>query len=228
MKGNIVFQHTTYFTNYREACDTEVCGYTHERVCHYAMTIVDTRGPGHDGPIDTRGPGHDHDGPIDTRDPGRRSDPVEICETVEVPQYCRVNCRNVAFEDSTTSDIKSPVVVTIKGVSADQSKKFKELMFGVKTNSQFQDAMVNPGKRPAKAKALFDQVSKDDKTIIVLRAKGFKLRAGQNFLNLASDFKAGDAVAIDLEVESAGESGTVFSAAGTSVDFPELHTSSRN
>jgi hypothetical protein len=150
-----------------------------------------------------------------------------VCHDVQVPRYCQVNCRQVPFPDTTLQQFPSELTVKVSGLDKTKYKdQLKQLVLMVKPNDKFQAAMSDPSQRPKGSDALFNSVSKTDKTIAVVKAIGFMLSSGQSVLTLPPGFKAGDSVEIDLALQPASSSkDPTISAAGTSTDFPDLNTS---
>lgn len=191
------------------------------------------RDPGHPpprGPVDRDPPGGGGGRPH-PRDPGDhdrdRCYTERVCGYESVPRYCDTNCREVPYTDSRTQQMGSPVIIKLVGISDEDLKKVKSLNLGVKTNDKFQEAIRNIKKAPKKLRDAFKNLKAEDRTLVVLVAKGYRLREGQDFLRLADNFKAGDQVMIELQVEPTGGSKEVHSALGSTVDFPALHTSTQ-
>ncbi|HLE00663.1 MAG TPA: hypothetical protein VJB59_10420 [Bdellovibrionota bacterium] len=202
MNGKLVFLHTEYFTNYRTVCDTEICGYDEVYRCHTHERCVK----------------NDHG--VD------QCSTYETCGYESVPRYCEVNCRQEPFTDSSTSRTISPIIVNLHGVDAKDAKKIKEVALAVKTNHKFREALQNQENQHKKARSVLKSLNQDANTILVLKAKGYRLSPQENFLSLATDFNKGDKVVIHVNVESTGSKETAYSGLGSKDDFPELHTSS--
>ncbi|HUP57204.1 MAG TPA: hypothetical protein VM598_07105 [Bdellovibrionota bacterium] len=147
----------------------------------------------------------------------------QVCRDVEVPRYCQVNCRQVPYEDSRVDKHPSSITLRVKGLSRTEWKKqLRQLVLAIKPNAAFQSAIDNPAERPKGSDAIFNSVTKLDKTIAIAKAKGFHLAKGQAVLELPANFKPGDAIDLVLVLEptSAKEQ---LSAAGTKTDLPALH-----
>lgn len=202
MAGELVFTHTQYTRRERTECDRVICGYDEVYRCHRRERCF----RGEDGK--------------------RRCEPYRDCGYESEPRFCDTNCRNVPYWDSETFRSTSNILVRVKGVPQESWDDIEEIMLGARTNSKFQEAMEKPSTQPEKIQAVLKQLEKTDKTVLLLKAKGFRLRASQDFLKLPENFDSGDPVTIELDVEPTGSGKTEISAIGSEVNFPDLHTSS--
>jgi hypothetical protein len=150
--------------------------------------------------------------------PGVCRDIIIGCRQVPVPRYCDTNCREVPVAKSRTREVTSPVKVTFQGVS--NTDAIKAVMIGFKTNGRFDAAISDPALRPEGFENLFDSLAKEDKTVVILKAKGYELVDEQLFLKLPENFKAGDPIQLELQVRPTGSRKTTFSAVGTTEDIP--------
>ena len=250
-QGNLEFHQTTFFTNYRQQCDTQICGYEQQQVCHpvtdcdggvYAEhSSMEGHGGGGGGEHGGGGGGgfggghpgggDDHHGGGDDHHggggggyipPGPVCHTRQDCDWESVPQYCQVNCQQVPFQDSKTDAIESPVVVQIIGTSG-ALPRIESIELGVKTNGKFQTALSNPGSLPKSARGAFQGLSSGDRTVLVMKAKGLKLVSATDWLNLPADYKPGNQVIISVKVEDSGSlKDEIVSSVGSTTDFPAL------
>ena len=217
----VKFTHTRYFPNYRTECDSEVCGYNISEDCTPITRC--TGGSQECTPIERCTSAGCHTDQVCRSSPPDCSTDY-VCRTVSTPRYCDVNCREVPFQDSVSTDTLSPVTLTVSG-SSDILDNIKQLELGVKGNSELARLIQNPQQRPKDSAPLFESLSASDKSVMVLRAKGLRLVRGQNFLSLPAHFKRGDSIKIDLQVESAGVKDEILSSVGSETDLPDLQTS---
>jgi hypothetical protein len=129
----------------------------------------------------------------------------------------------VPYTASKTTKTESPVTIRLTG--SIPAKAIKELALGVKTNGKFQSLLDNPASQPKELQEVLKGILKTDRTLLMLKAKGLRLKPGQNFLALSPDFKAGDAVQIEVAVEPIGSKKDVISVLGSPTDLPALQTS---
>ena len=123
------------------------------------------------------------------------------------------------MQRSRNVEVNSPVTAVVTGAD---STNGLELALGVKTNSAYVQAFDNPSTRPNKSAFLFDTLQKNDKTILVLKSKTYKLVPNQNFLQLPGNFAPGSALQLNVQVERA-DNPNEFSSTGTPADLPELN-----
>jgi len=201
MEGRLKFTDTYHFTSYRTECDQVVCGSEEVYRCE---ETEDCR---------TSPNGH------------YVCRKQETCGYETVPQYCDVNCREVPYADSSRSHTYSQIGVKLVGVTQEQAKNIKEIALGVRTNGKFQKLVAQLADAKPAVQALFRDVHADSNTLVALKAKGFRLKAGQDFLRL-NGFTRGANVEITLEVEPTGTDKVETSVLGSSENFPELKTDS--
>lgn len=206
LEGDLTFKHTSYWTEYRTECDRVVCGSEREYRCHTRTRCV--RRDGHKETCTT----------------------YRDCGYEDVPKYCDTNCRQIPYTESSTRKTVSPVKIdmTRKDGGGVRKNRIDGLYFGVNTNAKFRDAIDHPSSQPEGTEFLFRDLTRDDDTLLVLKAKGYRLAAGQSYLRLPEDFKAGDVIRMNVLIERTGDSDdTIYSAVGSVDQFPELHTSSQ-
>jgi len=240
LTGRIPFTYTEYFTNYRTECDRQVCGYDREQRCYtterctgsapscHTSTVCHTTS---DSVCHTDSSGVEHC----TSTPRRECEDVErctgggqvcrpdtVCHWEDVPRYCDVNCRQVPYQDSRVYDRSSAVTVKVSGVSGG---KINDLAIGARTNSAYEGLFNTAVSKPKEIEDVLKTLSKDDKSLLVLKAEGLQLRGGQKFLELPPGFKAGDPVSVDVAVEPSGSQKKTWSALGSASNFPVLNES---
>ena len=254
LQGELTFKHTTYFQDYRQVCDRVVCGYRPVVIMRTRLECDgrnDHRGGdrdgrrGRDGDRDDRR-GGDRDGDRDDRRGGERDDRggrdrgsdrggdrncrrVPYRDIIQEPVYCDVNCRMEPFTNSSESKTVSPVAVRIVGLQGSASSaldQVKKLLIGVNTNASFKSAVAQPGLRPQGFERLFDGLLETDNTLVILKAAGYRLKPGQNFVTIPKDFGKGSPVSMTVEVEPVGSKEDIYSVVGSSEDFPDVNTSS--
>lgn len=226
--GNVRFTETHYFTNHRRVCDQYVCGTDSYETCR-PERICDndhTEPPHHNPPVPTPVPG-DHPHPprprLEIGMLGCHSFPV--CQTHVKVRYCDTNCRQEPFTDSTETHFTSPLTIEIQGVDQSNKSLIKKLALGVHTNQAFKAAVEIPSLRPKNSEGLFESVKATDQILLVMQAKGLKLRSTSSLLNLPLGFKKGDPILLQVEVENT--SSEMLSAIGTSETLPDLASSDR-
>lgn len=170
------------------------------------------------------GGGGDHDGDHDGGWHGGhgggwcRTVPVN-CRTWDEPLYCDTNCRQVPVQRSKTEEVNSTVTAYVSGTA---DPKSLDLALGVKTNDAFQNALANASARPKDSDYLFTQLNKDDRSLLILNSEKYVLTPGQNFLQLPANFKQGDPIELNIQVESASNP-NAYSVLGSPVDVPALN-----
>ncbi|MGK5086212.1 hypothetical protein WDW86_01535 [Bdellovibrionota bacterium FG-2] len=234
-QGVLSFMETTYFTSYRRVCSTAVCGYDWDYRCYYETrcdSVVDVQvsdAGGNERPREyERGGGHPGEGHHGGGHPGEGHPSChshQVCQNVMVPRYCEVDCHDVPYQDSSDQYFPSRVFVKLEGISAAEVGTVNELQFGANTNASFHADVHNAQKLPKKLRASFADLSIADQTLLVMKAKGFKMVSDTGFLKLPADFKRGDDVSITIQVEKTGNSDVVVSSMGTTAELPVLHTS---
>ncbi len=115
--------------------------------------------------------------------------------------------------------VRTRLQATIVGGDAE---RLRELKIGVRTTAAFVEAFTEPSRRPQGFGHLWDELDPAHKTVLVLRAKGLRLVRGQRFLEIPRDFRRGDTLRLDIQVEPAGTENEIVSATGTTENFPEL------
>jgi hypothetical protein len=239
LKGAIPFKHTEYFTSYRQVCDREVCGYEREQRCYTREHCTGSTPSCHtvchnvpDTVCRTDSNGQEHCSTTTRREcsescsgGGRVCTPYTDCDWVTVPRYCDVNCRQVPYQDSRTYDRSSQVTVTVKGTGSVPNGKILGFTLGVHTNNAYQGLFNAQVQKPKEIQELLKTLSPQDKTLLLLKSEGYQLVGGQRFLELAPDFKAGDPVSIEVNVEPASNASNKLSGLGSGTAFPALHTS---
>jgi len=216
-------------TDYREVCDTQrvctppqtSCG-PGRNVCHSGGEVCE-RDPRTGRRYCRHVPGSCHWEPgYCSTIPGTCRDVIIGCRQVATPRYCDTNCRDIPVARTREREVTSPVRVTFQGVNSTDA--IKGVMIGFKTNARFDSAISDPALRPEGFESLFDQLAKEDKTVVILKAKGYELVEDQSFLNTPENFKAGDPIHLELQVRPSGSSKTGFSAAGTTKDIPAFRS----
>lgn len=217
--GSTTTDNTRYFTNYKTVCDTTICGYTQQWQCHDEQVC-------HDEPWCTNGNcGSSH----------RVCQNQQRCGNEQVPQFCQTNCRQEPFTDTDITKIQSALVVHVTGASAAVLKDvIKEVHVGVITTDHYRGCFdPNNGNRegdmPRELKPFMHDgtIVASDNSLLVMKAKGYRLRHNPDWLNLAG-FERGDTVTINVQVEPTGNSDDFYSVLPSKVGFPSIHTSSNS
>lgn len=215
-RGELEFIETRYETHYRNTCDTVVCGYDSIQRCSPGRQVCEGGG----SPVCYTNPrGHrvcNGGGP-------RRCHYVPgQCYFDRIPRYCRVNCRAEPYTTSRDVRIVSPITATVRGL--DNPDAVKALNLGIKTNGRFVGALRDPSLRPKKLGFLFEDLNERQRTLVLLKSKGYSLVPQQNFFTLRSDFRPGDAIELDLQVVRAASNvgDYTVSILGSEQDVPAL------
>lgn len=150
-----------------------------------------------------------------------KSDWVETnCVEKKITDYCTQNCKKVAVTKNVGSLLHSAISVRFQGIQDPNALESLEL--GVNTNLAFSETLAHLGQSTLELRGLLSSLQSSDKNLMLLKAKGYRLVADQDFLPLSSGFDAGDPIEITLRVEPTGSPSEVVSVIGTRVAFPPL------
>ncbi|HUP55921.1 MAG TPA: hypothetical protein VM598_00610 [Bdellovibrionota bacterium] len=141
--------------------------------------------------------------------------PERLCDS----RRCRQEQQE---EEERRTPVRSRIEASIFG-QADLSGLI-DLKLGVRTTSGFVEAFDEPSRRPDGFGHLWEALTREDRTLIMLRARGLRLVPGQQFMALPREFRRGDTVRLEIAVEPAvGENDAeILSVAGSTESFPKL------
>jgi hypothetical protein len=216
--GTLVFTQVSYSTEYQQVCDHYECG-GYEQICSGGGQTVCTGGGQVCEPVQRcTASGCTTDSVCHTV-PQTCHTSTPVCQSEYVSRTCDTNCREEPYQVRHETPIQSAISLEIKGGDA---SKVENLSLGVKTNDKFIAAFDDPTQRPKNLGYLWDSLSKTDKTVLVMKSKGFQLVKGQSFLDVPADFRPGDTVKVEVQIEPSGSDQDGVTAVGTSTDFPAL------
>ena len=193
--GRLDFETKYTSTEYRQVCDTYVCGETHDTVCHDVPRC----------------------GIVNGREVCEGSH--RECYDTSSPVYCETNCRMEPYTAVNTIRHRSPVTATISGADA---SKIETLWLGVATNDRFQNALKDLSRLSDKERPLFESLRSDHVNLLVLEGKGVKLARDQDFLKISEHFSPGEEIRLEVTVEANSGGDSVKSAIGTAKRLPPL------
>jgi hypothetical protein len=197
--GTLKFYQYATSTHYREVCERYQCGTDTSQSCgtrERCKKVPDGSDDGYKVVCETE----------------------HYCDTHHEPRYCQGPCHQEPYTSTQEYVTPSGVTVVVRGAQAGQVEK---LFLGVRANANFVAAVQDPSKRPKGTGDLWDDVSASDRTVLVLQAKGLKLKQTSGWISLGG-FKRGNSVKIVVDVVGTGSSKSAVSALGASANFPSI------
>jgi hypothetical protein len=147
---------------------------------------------------------------------------------VEIPVFDRENCEPDASPAQEARPVTSRISASIRTADGKPvpAAAIEHLVVGVRANERFRAAMTDPESWGADG-PLLSQLDREDRTVVLLWARGYRLAPNQNFLRLDPGFEPGREIRLDLVIESTGASifaqrEQTLSAAGTKAELPSL------